>query len=191
MVVGLLLTGCSSFVAADKPSPAPMGSGTTATDGSSAGSTSTGGTTGNAEGTGDGSADGSTTTSDATSTDTSGSATGDALDSSSGSTSGPEVFPFEGIYSGTFDAPCGQITVDGNLSIQVNAAGVISGTATALSQTANVTGSVDAVGSVMGAAMITGVGACELTGDIAPGNLGTGVFSCPEGCVGTWLLVEI
>lgn len=168
-----------------------MGSGTSGAESST--STSDTGTTGNGAGTGDGSvggsAGGSATTDEPESTDTSASDSGtsEGLDGSTGSTSGAEGFPFEGVYTGSFNAPC-QIVINGALAVEVDAAGVISGTATAAEQTASVTGNVDALGSVAGSAMILGLGACQLTGDINIALVGGGTFSCPANCTGTWVL---
>lgn len=118
--------------------------------------------------------------------DTSGSGTG--AEDSSGST-GPAVSPFEESYSGTFMTTACQLPVDGVLSVMVDGAGVISGTAMAAGQTAAVTGTVDAVGSVLGDATIFGLGECNLAGDINLGLVGSGTFSCPTGpCSGTWVL---
>lgn len=166
-----------------------MGSGTGSPESSSSSSSSTEGTTGNGAGTGDGSVGGSVTTDAPESTDTSASDSGtsDGLDGSTGSTSGAAGFPFEGAYTGSFNAPC-QVVVNGELSVAVDAAGVISGTAIALDQTASVTGNVDALGSVTGSATLAGLGACQLTGDINIALVGGGAFSCPARCTGTWVL---
>lgn len=134
---------------------------------------------------------GSVTTDEPESTDTSASESGtsDGLDGSTGSTSGAAGFPFEGDYTGSFNAPC-EIIIDGVLSIQIDAAGVISGTGSALNQTASVTGNVDALGSVMGSSAFMDLGTCQLTGDINVGLVGTGTFSCPEQCTGSWVIAS-
>lgn len=200
MVAGLFLAGCSSFVESDSSGNAGTASGTNSTQGTSSGSTSgtstTGGAQGSADGSADDSADGSADVSTSTtgaasmSTSSSDSSSGDSPAESSESTGSREGFPFEANYTGSFNGAC-QIEVNGSLALAVDADGIISGTATAAGQVANVGGTVDLFGAVDGNASIGGPGGCDLTGTIAEGNLiGTGSFNCPNvPCSGTWTLV--
>lgn len=169
----------------------------TGTDDTTGGPTATEGTNGGAEGSGGGSGGGSgdpptsTTNPSPTSSSTSESTTNDGLDGSSESTSAGG-FPFEAEYTGSFSARC-QVSVLGTLDISVDAAGNLMGGATAFGRTAGVTGTVDALGMVVGSAAIEGLGECSLTGTIGEGDLiGSGTFSCPAApCSGNWTLVGI
>lgn len=82
--------------------------------------------------------------------------------------------------------------VNGTLSISIDGAGLVSGTANAFEQSAAVAGTIDGVGAVSGNASIPGLGACNLDGTIGLALVGSGTFNCPTvPCTGTWNLASV
>ncbi len=191
-----LMSGCGGFIGGDQPGTSASASGDdTGEMSTSASSTGADSTTAMSASGGEDTSGSATTEKPASSTSgdsdtTASSTTGDGLESSS--TTAEDGFPFEGDYTGSFEANC-NIPVVGSLLITIDAVGVATGSASIGGQSANVTGTVDALGTVAGNVPIPGFGQCSLTGSFnEDGLLGMGDFNCPSvACSGGWTLAKI
>lgn len=113
------------------------------------------------------------------------SSTGKLTDTDGGST-GPMANPFEGSYSGTWEGLCLNINVNGELTIDVDAQGMLTGMLSG-ADSGDMMGTADPMGAVMATATAMIIGMCSFEGQIGPMGGVDGTWACGNlACEGTW-----